>query len=290
VLVAGWFSWNYTAATAGDLLARDVACRWLERAGRSYDVANAIEYGPGVDWLNADADPYSEVLFVCGPVGGHTPVEELLARFPGARHIGLDLSMIEDPERWNPFDRLIERDSTATARPDLAFVADEPHVPVVGVVLVEPYTPEYPGRDRQDASRKAVQRLLDNCQAAQVRIDTRLPDNEGGLRSAAEVESLIARMDAVVTTRLHGLVLALKNGVPALAIDPVVGGAKISRQAETVGWPHVVTADALESTDLGAALEACLGDEARALARECTQRAHRQLDSVEAELGEALNG
>lgn len=50
------------------------------------------------------------------------------------------------------------------------------------------------------------------------------------------------RMDAVVTTRLHGMVFALKN-VPALAVDPIRGGAKILRQAEAIGWPVVFVAD-----------------------------------------------
>ena len=31
-LVAGWFSFEDMGATAGDLLARDVACSWLERS------------------------------------------------------------------------------------------------------------------------------------------------------------------------------------------------------------------------------------------------------------------
>ena len=56
---------------------------------------------------------------------------------------------------------------------------------------------------------------------AVVAIDTRLDANRTGLRTPAQVESLIARTDVVVTTRLHGLVLALKNGVPAVAIDTV---------------------------------------------------------------------
>ncbi len=44
-------------------------------------------------------------------------------------------------------------------------------------------------------------------------------------------------MDIVVTTRLHGMVLALKNGVPAIAVDPIVGGAKITQQARAINWP-----------------------------------------------------
>lgn len=40
---------------------------------------------------------------------------------------------------------------------------------------------------------------------------------------------LMTRLDIVVTTRLHGLVLALRVGVPALAIDPVWPEAGKSR-------------------------------------------------------------
>ncbi len=69
-------------------------------------------------------------------------------------------------------------------------------------------------------------------------VDTRLADADWrSPATAAQVEAVIARADVVVTTRLHGLVLALKNGVPALAIDPVAGGAKVAAQAAAWGWP-----------------------------------------------------
>jgi Polysaccharide pyruvyl transferase len=48
---------------------------------------------------------------------------------------------------------------------------------------------------------------------------------------------VIARADVVVTTRLHGLVLALTQGMPVLAVDPVAGGAKVATQAAAWGWP-----------------------------------------------------
>ena len=69
-------------------------------------------------------------------------------------------------------------------------------------------------------------------------VDTRLAQREWrSPATAAQVEAVIARADVVVTTRLHGLVLALKNGVPALAIDPVADGAKVAAQAAAWGWP-----------------------------------------------------
>jgi hypothetical protein len=53
-------------------------------------------------------------------------------------------------------------------------------------------------------------------------------------------------LDVVVTDRLHGMVLALRAGVPALAVDPVEGGAKVTAQAHACGWPAVVGAERLD--------------------------------------------
>ncbi len=55
--------------------------------------------------------------------------------------------------------------------------------------------------------------------------------------------SLVARLDIVVTTRLHGLALALSAGVPVLAVDPVAGGGKVTAQARAWGWPGLVPAE-----------------------------------------------
>ena len=238
-LVAGWFSWRDHGATAGDVLACEVVCKWLHADGRPFDVASLLPSLPGVDWREVEPAAYSDVIFVCGPVGVKTALPSLLARFAASRHIGVDLTMLDPLAAWNPFDVLIERDSDLASRPDLSFVAEQRHVPVLGIVLVEPYTPEYPTRDRQVEARAAVARLINGREAAVVEIDTRLERNPRGLRTAAEVANLISRMDAVVTTRLHGLVIAIKDGVPALAIDPVSGGAKIAQQAGAIGWPYV---------------------------------------------------
>jgi Polysaccharide pyruvyl transferase len=279
VLVAGWFSFEQMGATAGDLLARDLACDWLASAGRKYDVAHAAPFQNGVDWRAVEPGDYSELVFVCGPFGNGPPVTELLERFAGRRLIGLDLTMLESLEVWNPFDLLLERDSSATSRPDISFLADAPLVPVAGLCLVHPQ-PEYGADDLHEAGNEALRRLLDEREAATVPIDTRLDENAVGLRTAAEVESLIARMDVVLTTRLHGTVLALKHGVPAIAVDPVAGGAKITRQAQTIGWPVVFAADRVSEDDLRRAWAYCLTDEARTVAHACAMRARARLADV----------
>jgi hypothetical protein len=39
-----------------------------------------------------------------------------------------------------------------------------------------------------------------------------------------QADAALASCDAVVSTRMHGLVLALRAGVPAVGVDPVPGG------------------------------------------------------------------
>src|SRR3954454_3221638 len=288
VLVAGWFTWPDTGAAAGDLLARDVACEWLGEAGREYDVANAPEFGHGVDWRKVDPAHYSDLVFVCGPVESGRRLDALLQRFGRSRRTGLNVTMLRPLESWNPFDVLLERDSARTRRPDLALVAEGARVPLIGVVLVERYPPEYPDRDRQVEARAAVRRLLGTRPCATIAIDTRLKTNRTRVRTKEEVESVIAATHAVVTTRLHGLVLALKHGVPALAIDPVAGGAKVSQQAAALGWPVVRTGDQLDEADLAAAFDYCLTDEARELAAECAARARSAVDRTRHDFVQAL--
>ena len=289
-LVAGWFSFEQMGASAGDLLVRDLTCDWLASAGRDYDVALAFPFEGGVDWRSVEAGAYDEVLFVCGPFGNGPPLIEFLEKFRGIRLVGLNLTMLEPLETWNPTTLLIERDSSRQTRPDLAFLADGGSVPVVGVVLIDTQ-PEYGARDLHAEAHEAIEALFSSRELAVVRIDTRLDVvNSAGLRTPAEVESLIARMDAVVTTRLHGLVLAVKNGVPALVIDTVAGGAKVSRQAEALGWPIVFTADQLDADALAEALDRCLRPETRAVVRACAESARANLASVRHELlGEEKN-
>lgn len=278
-LVTGWFSFEQMGATAGDLLARDLVCEWLRRAGHSYDVAIAPPFQGGVDWRSVDPSTYSNIVFVCGPFGNGWPITDFLPHFAGCRLIGINLSMLESLDKWNPFDLLFERDSSVTSRPDITFLSRQAKVPIVGVVLVHPQK-EYGEKAKHQVANDAIQRLVASREMSAVRIDTRLDDNITGLRSPAEVESLIARMDVVLTTRLHGTVLALKNGVPVIAIDPIVGGAKIRRQAETIGWPLIFTTEALEQEVLEKAFEYCLTEEARSKAKECREKAIKMVQEV----------
>lgn len=275
-LVAGWFSFDQMGATAGDLMARDIACDWLARAHYEYEVACAPPFEGGIDWRSVDPSRYSHVLFVCGPFGNGWPLTDFLPRFQNCRLVGLNLSMLQDLDEWNPFELLFERDSSAACHPDISLLAPLRRVPVAGIIQCDPVS-EYGDRNKDEIAHAAVQRLVGRREVARVHIDTRLDRNQTGLRTSGEVENLIARTDVVVTTRLHGMVLAIKNGVPAVVIDCIIGRGKISRQAEVLGWPAALDLTTLSDEALDAAFDYCLTPEARRKALECRARAITQL-------------
>ena len=285
ILVTGWFSFEQMGASAGDLIARDLACDWLKRANIEFDVALAAPFTGGIDWRNADPQAYDYVLFVCGPFGNGPPLLEFLDRFRG-KLLGLNLTMLQPLEEWNPFELLIERDSSRTANPDIVFAAPARRAPVVGLVQIDAQ-PEYRD-DLRNSAHGAFQRLIDSREMAVVPIDTRLDQNSTGLRSAAEVESLISRMDVVLTTRLHGAVLALKSGVPVIAVDAVAGGAKVLRQCRTLGWQWIFTADSVTDLQLSRAFEHCLTETARRDAADCARRAAHAVELLGQQLLEWL--
>jgi len=275
-LVAGWFSFPWMGATAGDLLAADVVGSWLTSAGCPYDVAVAPTVGAGVDALTVDPALYSHLVFVCGPLGAGEPAIGLFQRFRGARLIGVDLSMLQPVPEWNPFHLLLERDSSRAARPDIAIMTEPILVRVAAVVLAHEQH-EYEQGRHQDITRE-VDAAVHRLGMARVLVDTCLdPPNLTGLRSPAEVLSVLARADVIVTTRLHGLVLGLRVGVPVVAIDPIVGGAKVTRQAEVLGWKELISADHADAGTISLAISRCLLPGARTAVRDCVERAQANL-------------
>jgi hypothetical protein len=289
VLVAGWFSFEGMGATVGDLLARDVVIDWMAGGGIAVDVALAKPFGDGPDWRALPPEHYSAVVFVCGPFGNGPPLTGFLERFGARRLIGIDLTMLESPSIWNPFELLLERDSDRAARPDLAFAAPHRTIPLVGVFQVHRQR-EYGARGRYAEVGEAIERLFDRYALARLDLDTRLDIPNPVGRTPEAIESVVRRMDVIVTSRLHGLVLALRHGVPALALDPIDGGAKLSRQASAIGWTALLRPDELSDEAVDRAFSYCLSAEARAAAQLAATRAADSLDDVRNGLLSTLAG
>lgn len=259
VLLVGWFSFWDGEATAGDVLSLQAVSRALERAGVPFDVAWSRGFtGEGVDVDEADPESYTHVVFVCGPIHG-PQVAAVHERFARCRRYAVGVSVVDpaDPTVTG-FHRIWPRDAPTTApQQDLAALAPSGEVPVTGVVLAHGQR-EYGERGRHTDVTETIIGWLAGKDCARVPLDTRLDAEDWRLaRTPAQLESVVRRLDLVVTTRLHGLVLALKNGVPALAVDPVQGGAKVSAQARAWRWPAVLEAGAVDTAALDRSFDWC---------------------------------
>lgn len=289
-LILGFFS------TIGDTEVLAVVRGWLDAIGVGYDVApyasDVRTAMPGsLDPLHADPRQYTHLFVVCGPCwpGLFSSRGIDLKRFSHCTSIGINLTMIEPLAAWNPFDVLLERDSLDTVRPDLAFLAPPRRATLAGLCLIASQE-EYGARQRHELAETRLRALIDRHSLTTVDVDTRWPAtrNQAGIRRAADVDTILARVDVVLTTRLHGLVFALRNEIPVIAIDPIGGGDKVTRQGRIVDWPHVLLAEEATDERLDRALASCLLAEAKDLARECSRRARETVRALEPALSEAL--
>lgn len=287
-LLAGWFSFRDGEATAGDVLAWRAVHDELERAGIDHDTAWSPMFRPDALTLDdAVPDHYSHLVFVCGPVHGGQ-IAWLTDRFASCRRIAVGVSVVDPADAvLEGFDVLIPRDMPGLApQVDLAArpAAGLTRVPVVGVVLTDGQGEYGPAR-RHESVRATITDWLGSGDVAALPLDTRLDKADWTLSQRPEqFVSILDRLDAVVSTRLHGLVIALANAVPVVAVDPVSGGGKVTAQARAWGWPAVLEADGTDAAALDAALAWCRSADGRDRARIVAER----LSNQQARTGELL--
>ena len=258
VLVAGWFSFDEVIATVGDELGADAVTRWLAELGIDHDVAWAPYLERGVHWRDVDPADYTHLVFVTGPVGDLPPLGELTSAFASAHRWAINVSVVDDVGR-TMFDAVWERDAPGITRPDLAIEGRQGDAPVVAVAFA-PVQGEYGDRSQADRVRGVIEEWLAARALPWFAVDTDLFDKPHP-RRPAQVEALLRRCDAVVSMRLHGLVLGLKNHRPVIACDPIQGGAKVTGQARALDWPLLLAAGEVTPEALDAALARCLAGE-----------------------------
>ncbi|OAH13460.1 polysaccharide pyruvyl transferase family protein [Streptomyces jeddahensis] len=274
VLLTGWFSFFDGEVTAGDELALRRVQETLDKARVPYDTVWSRGFRPEALHLE-DVDPgaYRVLVFVCGPLYG-PQIEDLHRRFGHCLRVAVGTSVV-DPRApaATGFHHVLARcgaggppavdlgaSATVTGRP-----------PVAGVILTHGQH-EYGARRRHAEVADALGRWLAGKDAAYLPLDTRLARDD--FRSFATPEQLVAvfaRLDVVVTDRLHGMVLALQAGTPALAVDPVHGGAKVTAQARACRWPAVLPAEGAVPAELDRWWTWCL-TEGRTYAEDCRRR------------------
>lgn len=275
VLVTGWFSFRDGEVTAGDALAERAVSAALDLLGIPHDSAWSPVFAPGALTLEAAGpERYEQVLFVCGPVHG-PQVAGLHQRYAACRRAAIGVSVVDEKEpAVTGFHRIVARDRGGEGHfPDLtaAATAELPPLPLVGVALTHGQG-EYGSLRRHDQVSDLLRGWLPTKDAARVEADTRLARDDWRLCGTADQYlSLLGRLDLVVTDRLHGMVLALRVGVPALVVDPVRGGAKVAAQAGLLRWPALVPCESLSPGVLDHWWGWCLSSAGRAAARRRAQ-------------------
>jgi hypothetical protein len=127
---------------------------------------------------------------------------------------------------------------------------------------------EYGSHRRHEQVGRDLAGWLGGRECALLELDTRLDSHDWRLCSTPSAfAALLLRLDVLVTTRLHGLVLALRHGVPVLAVDPVAGGGKVTAQAGVWDWPVLRAEQTAEETALEHLWQWCLSADGRSQAQ-----------------------
>jgi hypothetical protein len=289
-LLTGHFS------TVGDIESLDIVREWMIELGIEFDVApfakSVRSRMDGVlDLADVDPTSYRYLVMICGPVW-REQLDELeldLGAFEHCLRIGVNLTMVEEVGSWNPFDILLERDSDRLTRPDLTLLGEPAETQVVGRCMVKNQN-SYLDRQRHDEARAIFDEAIGRHDFAAIDIDTRWYRDVNGIRSPAHLVAALRRVDLLFTNRLHGMVYALKAGVPVVAIDAIAGGAKVAAQAEVLGWPQCIPIEEATAERLDEAVAWCLSREGRVAAAACRAVALPALEELKQEFFAAVDG
>ena len=263
--VLWWGSWP-RGATIGDLLAVRNLSAALTAAGHPHSVVSHPRFADAghvvVDDPARLQAGIETIVFTCGPLVGTGRLKFLLGRYPRARKFAVGVSVLPHETALNRrFSGFVARDGMTPSYFDLSIAAVEPPAPPpagrpirAGLCFRGPQK-EYRGRscqaDRAEALLTAAARRFD---LETVPVSTAI----GGTRAAADVEESFRSIDVMLTTRLHGSILALAAGKPVIAIDQIAGGAKLLPVISRIGWPHVMTVDQADEERTAATLRAFL--------------------------------
>jgi len=289
-LLTGYF------LTVGDFECLRVVCNWLDQLNIPYDIApysariRQLIKG-SVNPLAVDEHNYTHLIVICGPCFKDLIKWQLLnfEKFQHCIRIGINLTMIAPLEEWNPFDILLERDSHRINNPDLSFLESTTTIPVIGRCIIRGQV-EYGQRQQLDLSIRVINDFISNRGYGVIDIDTELCYNaeETGPQTPSRVLSVIKRMDLLLTNRLHGLVFAIKAGIPVIALDGIKGGDKVTAQARAIGWPMCRLAEEATPEWLDFAEKWCFSDEAKKTILSCRNRILPPLLTIEHDFCSAM--
>ncbi|RWA68561.1 MAG: hypothetical protein EOQ28_24985 [Mesorhizobium sp.] len=269
-----WYGSLKDNGTVGDLYALQSVAARLKALGVNFRHLTASpEFAISGERVAPDEviyDQYATLVFVCGPIIKHHPiVDAVMRRFPTARKIGISVSLFaaDHVSYTQPFDIVLAREGGPQRFEDVAILAPlrltqkRPRASndplVVGLVLrgaQSEYGPDRSLHDRTSSlASHVVNTLATKYPVKTVEIEHHLTRSG---RGPVEIESLYSSCDLVLTSRFHGAILAMRNGIPFIAIDQIRGGGKLITLLSNSGWPFVYRIEHADEDDVArAALE-----------------------------------
>jgi hypothetical protein len=261
-LLFWWGSYGFKGGpTMGDLLAVNNLSSRLHQRGIVHAVISHPELQiPGhlpVEDIYS-IKPVRRVVLVCGPITDSRDLSDLLSVHRHAIKIAAGVSVLANHARMNRrFHHIVGRDGIDPSYFDLAISktvepAGNRRFETVGVCLRGPQS-EY-GTRRAGMAHQAEATFNNAARELALRpleIDTVLSPQNG----AGAIHAGFAASDIVLTTRMHGALLALAAGKPVIAIDQVPGGAKVSAVIGKTGWPFVFRAEQASAETVRSAVD-----------------------------------
>lgn len=255
ILLAWWGALNNGGETAGDLLSVIAISNELHKLGVRHDTATHRLYEElenPIRWEEVDANDYDKLVFICGPIiYENDSFCHLLKKFDHCEKIAVGVSGLVETsgDATTSFDKILSRDGIDkhTHNIDLSlnmlshktgdFLSrKEPSDKLtLGLCLRGPQR-EY-GKENCLSNRvdDLINKLKSRSDFVIKIIDTKLNPSRP---CPMGIYDQFGECDLIITTRLHGSLLALAHATPFVAIDQIKGRAKVSKQLALIDWPY----------------------------------------------------
>jgi hypothetical protein len=225
----------------------------LRERGALVDVATCHKFewhgAEPVNWWTINPLRYRCVVFICGPVSDEWYFRLLFYKFGLARRVAVGVSIIDanrsDARR---FDEIVARDGLSESHFDLSLAGDLTPSSIEKstiVICLRGHQNEY-GADACCSAR--VDDLLWRVAERQGLTVTGVSTVVDPVTNTIEdINRHFAHAKLVLTTRLHGSLIALRHGVPFVAVDQIKGGGKVSAVLGKLGWEYLYSANVKEA-------------------------------------------
>ena len=237
---------------ASGLRQRGIAFHIVQRE-RIWEPTYRIPDCPNEEVHIDEIDPlaYRVCLFICGPLPTDWPEgRERLLSFANAQRLAVGTTLASPSSRSaaeSVFHAFLARDGFERRWMDLSLSCDWPiaktELRANEIAVCLRGKEDYFGPDDASAYVEAM------FESGLRRRGESFSQISTVLRTAKDdakvLETQFAKPAGVVTTRLHGTLLALRNRTPWIAIDQVIGGGKVRSINEQLSWPLSLASEEL---------------------------------------------